>query len=71
MRLEITETAFATYYKLNDEYHRANGPAAIWKNVGEWEWYMHGESHRYYGRTFSYGRETWMIHGEIVYDRKN
>ena len=48
--------------------HRANGPARIW-NEGDFEWYLFGNIHRYYGPPTCFAGTTefyphWAIHGE-------
>lgn len=50
-------------YRVNDEWHRTNGPAFLWYD-GDFDWYLFGEQHRYYGPV-NLG-ENWWIHGEYV-----
>jgi hypothetical protein len=64
--IELFEDDHFIRYRLDGEVHRANGPAIIWKNNGEWVWRMRGTRHRYYGPTNSYGTGNWCIHDRII-----
>jgi hypothetical protein len=50
-------------YTVNGEFHRANGPAVEW-NYGQYDWWLFGERHRYYGPRGEY--DIWYIHGSRV-----
>ena len=43
--------------------HKANGPSRIWGD-GVWDWWLHGERHRYYGPAQCIG--CWYIHGDMI-----
>ena len=53
-----------TEHRVNKALHRANGPALIFNdsvfNDSDWDWYLFGKWHRYYGPADSNG--TWFIH---------
>lgn len=51
-------------YTLDGYPHRADGPAIIWQNIGEWAWSLYGYAHRYYGPRNVYG--GWFIHGDKI-----
>jgi hypothetical protein len=57
----IRSNSFYTEFKLNDETHRANGPAIVW-NYGGWSWWLHGKFHRYYGPVENNNTAAWWIH---------
>ena len=70
--IKVTETEEGFEYLLDDELHRANGPA-FGTALGSWQWWLHGLNHRYYGPQ-GYWVNTpcytaWYIHGvQIKYD---
>lgn len=51
-------------FKLNDKFHRSNGPTMVWKQSGDWVWYLYGQRHRYYGPQHIDG--IWYIHGKWI-----
>lgn len=50
-------------YMVDEKYHRVNGPAKIWDD-GDFDWYINGQRHRYYGPQNP--RSFWWIHGKVV-----
>jgi hypothetical protein len=52
-------------WRLNAQYHRADGPALIWPSGAE-SWYWHGQMHRDGGpaSTDPQGLEQWYRHGK-------
>ena len=61
-----------TTYFLDDAKtipHRPNGPARIYTD-DDWEWYLFGNLHRYYGPPTCFGGsndwyDIWTIHGKV------
>lgn len=43
--------------------HKPNGPAAVFLN-GDWEWWLYGKRHRYYGPYASWS--SWYRHGKYI-----
>lgn len=62
--LKQIEYGYYKSYKLNDEIHRANGPARLWEDGG-WDWSLNGYWHRYYGPTKNWD-QSWWIHGRKI-----
>jgi hypothetical protein len=61
----ITDKYGVTRYYHKDNsilIHRTNGSARIEGN--QWEWFLHGKYHRYYGPEDSRG--NWFIHGDAI-----
>lgn len=52
-----------TVHRVNNASHRVNGPAVLFNN-SEWDWYLFGKWHRYYGPSDSSG--NWFIHNVRV-----
>jgi hypothetical protein len=72
MMIERNESETEIFYTLNGaKFHRANGPALIWKkqgNSGEF-WYLFGKCHRYYGPRSNRGSHAWwVIHDVLIKD---
>jgi len=55
------------FYYLNNQKHRVNGPAGIWKD-GHKEWWIHGQLHREDGPAIECrdGTKYWYLHGKMV-----
>jgi len=47
-------------FRVNGDLHKPNGPAVIWAN-GDWDWWLFGMFHRYYGPVDA-DNEEWWIH---------
>ena len=62
-RVEYFDNSFQYYSANGIMIHRVTGPARGGSD-GSWEWWMHGERHRYYGPFSSYG--GWAIHGNRI-----
>lgn len=45
LRKEISKSGTIRYYNKDNQYHRINGPAVIWK-TGSKEWWENGNLHR-------------------------
>lgn len=58
------------YYNSNNDIHRPDGPAVIWRNTSiRWCWHLNNREHRYYGTTDNFAG-YWVIHGEVIkFDR--
>jgi len=56
-----------TEWYLNDERHREDGPAVIWKN-GDKKWYLNNKLHRIDGPAIEWwnGTKSWYLNGEEV-----
>ena len=50
-------------YTLDGVSHRPNGPAS--HDSSDWDWYLYGNEHRYYGKQSSID-DSWWIHGDCV-----
>lgn len=52
----------------SEKFHRPNGPAIqLWS--GEWDWFLFGRYHRYYGSQCYYTHDDsgeWWIHGKHI-----
>ena len=61
--IKINEFGTKRYY-LNNQLHRADGPAIEWSN-GDKVWYLHGKCHREDGPAIEYpsGSKVWYIGG--------
>ncbi len=62
--LTTTTAGGITVYKVDDKFHRPNGPAWYNHNANIWTWWLHGERHRYYGPRDWSG--DWRIHDEYI-----
>jgi len=56
-----------TFYYVNDELHREDGPAAIYKS-GTKSWWIEGKRHRIDGPAviFDYGEKEWWYQGDLI-----
>jgi hypothetical protein len=54
-----------TVWRLNDRWHREDGPAIEWKN-GDNFWYLNGAFHRDDGPAVEWhdGRNEWYLNGK-------
>lgn len=66
MKVISTSGSVVSYMK-DGRFHRADGPARVWKD-GEWSWWLDGDWHRYYGPTRSNMTKlgSWFIHDEKI-----
>jgi hypothetical protein len=55
-------------HKVDDELHKVNGPACIWKYGDYSGWALFGKNHRYYGpaATAIGNNERWWLHGDLI-----
>ena len=54
-------------WRVNDQLHRLDGPAAIYEN-GTQTWWVNGQRHRVEGPAVIYenGYQAWWVHGKSI-----
>ena len=62
---QVTVEQHGTEWKLNDKFHREDGPACEYAN-GDKAWFINGKLHREDGPAVEYasGAKEWYINGE-------
>jgi hypothetical protein len=65
---KIEKEDWATYYYLNDELHRLDGPAIEYHYGEGKEWYQNGQLHRVSGPAIEYCNKykEWWIEGKQI-----
>ncbi len=55
------------FYKVNDKYHRLDGPACEYADGTKW-WYINDKLHREDGPACEYadGSKSWYINGKYI-----
>ena len=65
-RIEVDTRGTRWYYNSANQFHRIDGPAAVWDN-GDNYWYQNGKLHRSDGPAIEYvdGHKEWWQNGQL------
>lgn len=64
-----TDDGSVIVYRLDNGYHRPDGPAIEFKVDNTTYWFLFGKRHRYYGPAAIhpiFNSKYWVMHGENV-----
>jgi hypothetical protein len=66
MKYEVGVNEYGTYWRLNGELHRENGPAIEYAS-GSKSWWLNGELHREDGPAVEYsnGTKSWWLNDKL------